>query len=111
MSTPKIVIAPEILKEIKILLVRHKLANDGGSNATSILSHNDKDGFVLNNTYPVGIEEVFTRLERAGANVEALRKKHAETKGKADKEAERIAGLKKSAAAKLTKEEREVLGL
>lgn len=111
MSTPKIIIAPEILKEIKTLLVRHKLSSDGSTAATSIIAHNEKEGFVLNGSYQVGIEEVFTRLERAGANVEALRKRYSDAKGKADKEAERITGLRKSAAAKLTKEEREVCGL
>lgn len=110
MSTPKIPIAPEIVKELKVLIARHKLGGDS-TGAGSILSHNEKEGFILNNTYPVGVEEVFSRLERAGADCEAMRKRHAAAKGKAEKEAERIDGLKRSAAAKLTKDECAVLGL
>lgn len=110
MSTPKIIIAPDILKEVKLLLVKHKLTADGGGGG-SILAHNDRDGFILNGTYPVGIEEVFTRLDKVGANTKDVRKRYADAKGKADADAQRIAALKKSAAGKLTKDEREVLGL
>ena len=109
MKPPKLIIAPDILKEIKVLLVKHKLTTDGAG--ASILAHNEAEGFVLNGSYQVGPEEVFARLERAGANITDLRKRYLETRTKLDKEAERIAGLKKSAAAKLTKEEREALGI
>ena len=102
----------DLVAAVNTLLKLHQLQGaDARMSAVGFVSDGKTKQWLLNGSYPIELSEVLRRLEEAGANVKPLRERVQKAEYAVKRSAENRTKLRASAAAKLTKEEREAVGL